>query len=138
MTNIYNFKVRFGDTDPAGIVFYPNFYRWMDEAVHEYIRARYMSTSKLQKEKNIVTPLLEAFCQFKSPLFFEDEVAVHSGVTEIKSKVFKVEHKFKRGNTIVAEGYEIRAWTFIGEKGIKAIEIPDDVRYLFERNDEKK
>ena len=28
----YRFKIRFGDTDAAGIVFYPNYYRWMDEA----------------------------------------------------------------------------------------------------------
>lgn len=32
----YTFKVRWGDTDPAKIVFFPNFYRWMDEATHEF------------------------------------------------------------------------------------------------------
>ena len=30
MASDYRFKVRWGDTDPATIVFFPNFYRWMD------------------------------------------------------------------------------------------------------------
>ena len=31
-TTQYSVTVQFGDCDPAGIVFYPNFQRWMDEA----------------------------------------------------------------------------------------------------------
>lgn len=27
----YRVKVHWGDTDAAGIVFYPNYYKWMDE-----------------------------------------------------------------------------------------------------------
>ncbi len=31
-THVYRVNVQFGDCDPAGIVFFPNFNRWMDEA----------------------------------------------------------------------------------------------------------
>ena len=31
-TQIHRVTVHFGDCDPAGIVFFPNFSRWMDEA----------------------------------------------------------------------------------------------------------
>ena len=30
IVNRYSIRVDWGDCDPAGIVFYPNFYRWMD------------------------------------------------------------------------------------------------------------
>ena len=33
------FLVEFGDCDPAGIVFYPNFLRWMDAAALHFFRA---------------------------------------------------------------------------------------------------
>ena len=29
-TTVYEVKVMFGDCDPAGIVFFPNFSKWMD------------------------------------------------------------------------------------------------------------
>ena len=123
----YSFKVRWGDTDAAGIVFYPNFYKWMDEATHEFLAAIGLPSSTLYSEQQVSVPLLEANCQFKSPLFFEDDVIVRSSVVEMQRKVFKISHKFFKGEKIVAEGYEIRAWTSFKEKP-KAYPIPDEVR----------
>ncbi|WP_339164536.1 acyl-CoA thioesterase [Siminovitchia sp. FSL W7-1587] len=131
MKNIHTIKVAFGDTDAAGIVFYPNFYRWMDQAAHELVGAALMPVSKLQKEKNIILPLLETFCQFKSPLFFEDLVEVHSQIIDMKEKVFKVEHVFQRENKIVAKGYEVRAWTSIENSQPKAVPIPKEAQEAF-------
>lgn len=131
MKNIHTIKVTFGDTDAAGIVFYPNFYRWMDQAAHELVGASVMSVSKLQNEKKIILPLLETFCQFKAPLFFEDYVEVHSQVVDMQDKVFKVEHVFKKDGNVVAEGYELRAWTSIEDSKPKAISIPKEVQEAF-------
>lgn len=131
MTNIYEFKVYFGDTDAAGIVYYPNYYRWMDQASHEYLAAKNLSISKLQSERSVTVPLLEALCQFKSPLVYEDIVEVHSTIVEVKNKVFKIEHEFQRNSEIIATGYELRAWAKIGEEKMKAISIPEDVVNIF-------
>jgi 4-hydroxybenzoyl-CoA thioesterase len=30
--------VTFGDCDPAGIVFYPNIFKWLDRAFHDWLR----------------------------------------------------------------------------------------------------
>ena len=124
----YSFKVKWGDTDAAGIVFYPNFYKWMDEATHEFLGAIGYPSSTLYAEQQVSVPLLETHCQFKSPLLFEDKVTVRSTVVELHSKVFKISHQFyKEDEKMVAEGYEIRAWTSFKEKP-KAYPIPDEVR----------
>lgn len=132
MKNTYKFKVTFGDTDAAGIVFYPNFYKWMDQATHDFFGNAIMPFSRLMEEKEVTTPLLEAFCQFKSPLRFEDHVDVHSEVTEINNKVFKIEHTFKKDGEAVASGYEVRAWVSTANGNFKAVPIPDNVREIFE------
>ncbi len=36
-------EVGWGDCDPAGIVFYPNFYRWFDACSHALLTARGLS-----------------------------------------------------------------------------------------------
>jgi 4-hydroxybenzoyl-CoA thioesterase len=127
MKNEYSFQVRWGDTDAAGIVFYPNFYKWMDEATHEYLTTIGFPSSKMFAEQKMGTPLLEANCQFKRPLFFEDNVVVHGSVIELHNKVFKISHVFVRGEQTVAEGFELRAWTSFKEKA-KAQPIPDEIR----------
>lgn len=127
MSHIHRFHVYFGDTDAAGIVYYPNFYRWMDQASHELFKEKDLSPSKLQSEKNIIIPLVEAKCQFKRALFYEDEVEIHSKVIEIKNKVLKIEHRFLRGEEEVAAGYEIRIWTSKQNDRLRAEPVPDDV-----------
>ena len=127
MTFYYPFQVRWGDTDAAGIVFYPNFYKWMNESTHEYFTALGYSSSKLFAEEKIGMPLLETHCVHKSPLFFEDKVVLHTSVTEVRNKVFKMSHRFFVEDRLVAEGYDIRAWTCFKGKP-KAVPIPDVLR----------
>lgn len=67
----YKFRVRWGDTDAAGIVFYPNFYKWMDDATHEFLAVIGSPSSTLYVEQKISVPLLEADCQFKSHYFLK-------------------------------------------------------------------
>ena len=136
MKNIHTIKVAFGDTDPAGIVFYPNFYRWMDQATHELLGSNVKLTSQLIKE-GTGFPLVEAHCEFKSALYFDDIVEIHSSVEEVKNRVFKVRHNFVRDGKTVASGYETRVWVAMHEGNLKAIPIPDDIREKMEANIER-
>ncbi|MDG5788845.1 thioesterase family protein [Evansella sp. AB-P1] len=124
----YELKVHFGDTDPAGIVFYPNYYRWMDQSTHHYFTKIGFPTSKLINEDGIGIPIVEAKCQFKAPLLFDDMAVVRSAIVEVRNKVFTIEHQFFREEKKVAEGYEIRAWCDISQKRPKAMPITNDVR----------
>lgn len=127
-TNILQYKVRFGDTDAAGIVYYPNFYKWMDTATHEILESKGFGIFEIINGEKISWPLLETHCQFHSPLVYRDVIEIHAQVTEIKNKIFKVSHTFKKGDITVAEGYELRAWaSFSGDKP-KAVPIPEDIK----------
>lgn len=131
MKNVHKLKVYFGDTDAAGIVFYPNYYRWMDQATFELIEKAIMNPKELRTEKNITYPLLETGCKHFAPLFDGDIVEIHSHVSEIRNKVFKVQHEFKKNGEVIASGFEIHAWTSIKDGKLKAIPIPDDIRAAF-------
>jgi 4-hydroxybenzoyl-CoA thioesterase len=126
LTVEYSFKVRWGDTDTAKIVFFPNFYKWMDEATHEFFAELGTPTSELFATENIGIPLLESKCTFKTPLLFEDVVVVKTEVLELHNKVFKLAHTFYREDTLIAEGYTLRAWTSFEGKP-KAVPISEDI-----------
>ena len=129
MNNIHQVKAYFGDTDAAGIVFYPNFYKWMDQATTELIRKNILPTV-FYKEKHILLPLIETFCEYYSPIYFEDMVDIYSEITKITDRTMRVEHVFKREGEIVAKGYEVKAWTKKEEGGIKSESIPEKVKQL--------
>ncbi|MGG4554644.1 thioesterase family protein [Paenibacillus sp. FSL W8-0186] len=132
MESTWEFKVRFGETDMAGIVYYPNFYQWMDSSTHEMLRQTSYPTTILSSIKKGF-PLVEAQCKFYHSLRFDDEVQVISKVKDVKNKVVVIEHRFikKEDQQVVAEGQETRVWVSFAEGNLKAEAIPDDLRQVF-------
>ncbi len=47
-------EVEWGDCDPAGIVFYPNFYAWFDASSHALLDALGFSHALLRERFSII------------------------------------------------------------------------------------
>lgn len=124
----YEFIVRWAETDAAGIVFFANFYTWMDEATTHLFETIGYPLPQLYEREKIAIPLLETKCQHKIPLRFGDKVTVLSVITEVRDKVFKINHTFYKDGELVAKGYLIRAWASFANEKPKAVSIPKEVR----------
>jgi 4-hydroxybenzoyl-CoA thioesterase len=122
----YSVKVQWGDTDAAGIVFFPNYYKWMDEATHALFSEIGYPTDQLM-QNHIAIPLLETHCVFKQAVKFNVELKVQTRIEFVKEKVFKIIYDFYLKDQLIAEGYGIRAWTSIEGK-MKAVPISEEVR----------
>jgi 4-hydroxybenzoyl-CoA thioesterase len=133
--HVHRVEVHFGDCDPAGIVFFPNFSRWMDEASLAFFRAQGVPPwRELLKTRGIVgTPLLEIHTRFHQPATYGETIEVHTSIEAWAAKTFCHRHVIKRGDTILCEGTEVRAFVIRdpADPGrIKAIPIPEDIRAL--------
>ena len=107
---MYRLRVRWGETDPFGIVFYPSFYVWMDQATHELFRSPAGSFADLFTDSGYGFPIVEAVCRFRRPARYDDEIAVTSSVVELRNRSFTVEHRFDRGDDEIAVGHEVRVF----------------------------
>jgi 4-hydroxybenzoyl-CoA thioesterase len=134
-THVYSVNVQFGDCDPAGIVFFPNFSRWMDEASLAFFMACGVPPwRELVKTRGIIgTPLLEINTRFKRPATYGETIEIHTTVEEWSAKTFRHRHLVKRGDTLLCEGTEVRAFCIRDPENadrIKAIAVPEDIRAL--------
>jgi 4-hydroxybenzoyl-CoA thioesterase len=132
----HNVIVHWGDTDPASIVFYPNYFSWFDESARLFFDSVGLSWEMLMEKHGIAgLPIVEARAKFMSPSVFRDEIVVESRISEWNEKTFKISHAvFNKGRQAV-EGYEIRAWVVrLAEdpSRLKAVPIPAEVRAAFE------
>lgn len=126
--NTINLPVNWGDTDKAGIVYYPNFFKWFDIAGHNFFRSCGLAPLKLEEEKQIILPLIEAKCTFHQPLYYDDTMTIHTSAEKLSNKTITLSHKITRGNENIAEGFEIRGWVQQENGQIRAVKIPDDIR----------
>ena len=132
---VYEVEVMFGDCDPAGIVFFPNFSKWMDASSLNFFVQRGVPTwRELYKTTGIIgTPLLEINTRFISPATYGERLRVHTSIQEWRSKVFIQKHIVKRADTLICEGTETRAFCIRhpdDPNRIKAIAVPDHIRSL--------
>jgi 4-hydroxybenzoyl-CoA thioesterase len=130
---VYEVKVQFGDCDPAGIVFFPNFSKWMDaSSLHFFMKCGVPPWRELVKSTGIVgTPLLEIHTKFLRPATYGETLQIHTSVEEWRDKVFIQQHRVRRGDDLLCEGHETRAFV-IHPPGapdrIKAIPVPADIK----------
>lgn len=120
-------RVNWGDTDKAGIVYYPNYFKWFDIAGHQFFRSIGLSPAVLEKERGVIIPLIDVRCTFVKPLFYDDIITIHTEVSEIHNKVFKLSHEVYCGSDKTGYGYEVRGWVKNIDGKYKAVPIPEDV-----------
>jgi 4-hydroxybenzoyl-CoA thioesterase len=130
-TTTYTTQIEFGDCDPAGIVFYPNFLQWMDAAsLHFFMQCGVPPWREIKEPANFVgTPLLEINTRFIKSATYGETIEVHSSITQWRNKVFVQQHRVMRGNELLCEGNEIRTFCVRDEAGkLKSIPIPSFIR----------
>jgi YbgC/YbaW family acyl-CoA thioester hydrolase len=97
-TVVYDVQVVFGDCDPAGIVFFPNFSKWMDaSSLNFFMKCGIPPWRELVKTRGIIgTPLLEINTKFIRPATYGETIQVHTSVQEWREKVFVHRHRSAR------------------------------------------
>ena len=139
-TTTYCVDVTFGDCDPAGIVFFPNFSRWMDSAsLAFFMQCGVAPWRELAKTRGIIgTPLLEINTKFHKAATYGERLMVTTHVEEWRAKVFVQIHRITRaratgGDDPICEGREVRAFVKRDEHDpdrLRAIPVPEDIRLL--------
>ena len=74
------------------------------------------------------TPLLEINTRFLRPATYGESLQIHTDVTEWRSKTFVMRHTVMRGDTVLCEGSEIRAFCKRDGEKLYAVPIPPDIR----------
>ena len=105
-----NFTVEFGDCDPAGIVFYPNYMQWMDAASLHYFRAMGVPPwHELEAQTGIIgTPIVDLAVRFLRTSTYGDMIEIETTIAEWRGKSFVFRHVIRRGDEVLVEGHEVR------------------------------
>ncbi len=129
----YEFEVQWGDCDPADIVYYPNYYRWFDNASHRMFNSRGFDLEALAARFGALGfPLVNAEARFIRPSAVGDAMLIESRVSAFSNKTVTVDHTVTRDGKLLVEGREVRI--FGARKaggGVSALPIPAEIRAAF-------
>lgn len=122
-------RVAFHETDTAGIVHFSNFFRYMEVAEVEFLRARGLHVSWREDGTRFGFPRVAASCDYFKPARFEDLIEVHVSIEQIGVKSITWLHEIRKGDELLARGKITAVCIRVGaEQKLESMEIPPDVR----------
>ena len=96
-------KVRFGDVDPAGVVYYPTFMHYFHIALEEFIahslNVRY--STLIQKER-IGFPTVRVVCNFSGPVRYGDDLTIRVWISRIGGASVTFEFEARKEEEVCA------------------------------------
>lgn len=122
LTNRRRLRIEWGQCDPAGIVFYPQYLVIFDTSTGWLFERTGLTPSAMRKKYDIVgMPIVEVGARFLKPCRFDDEIVVESEVGEWGRSSFTVRHRIVNAGEPALDGFEKRVWAGADPAGARAI-----------------
>lgn len=99
--NAFELRVRYGDVDAMGWVYYGNYLRWFEIGRAEMLRAMGRTYRSIEVDDGVLLPVLEARCRYLRGARYDELVRIETGV-------------LRRTRATVAFGYRV-----VGEDGAR-------------------
>lgn len=132
----YERTLWWGDCDPAGIIFYPQYARWMAEGLERLLMDRGLHPGKeFAPGFRFGMPAVKSVIEYKVAAVLHDRVIHRVSVEKIGRKSITFRHVFLRDGQTLAEAEDTRVWAqhSTNDGKIESREVPEDVRALLSR-----
>ncbi|MEW6593960.1 MAG: thioesterase family protein [Thermodesulfobacteriota bacterium] len=95
-------RVRYGDTDSGGVVYYANYLRYFEAGRTEYMRELVASYRDLE-EQGFILPVVECHARYKAPARYDDLLVIETSLTELRPASCRFTYRISRedGKTLV-------------------------------------
>lgn len=133
----YERRLHWSECDPGGIIFFPNYARWMVDGLNDmFLHMGVDPNGPRGPEALGGLPVLALSMKFTSAPALHEMVTHRITVTKLGGKSLAFQHRFLRGEELLMEAEETRVWAehpHGNPRGMRAMPIPDQVRALLEQ-----
>jgi len=96
-------RVYFEDTDVAGVVYYANYFKFMERARSDMLRAAGVDQRAAIESGEGVYVVAEASIRYRKPAKLDDALVVVSEVLEVRAASCLIQQRVMRGTDILTE-----------------------------------
>ncbi|MDX2433085.1 MAG: thioesterase family protein [Desulfobacterales bacterium] len=107
------YRVLYGDTDAAGVVYYANYLRYFEKGRTEYMRDLVMTYKKIE-DLGLLLPVIECYSRYKAPASYDDLLTIETSLAELKNVSCRFNYRIYKNDsdnsrTLLAKGYTVNA-----------------------------
>ncbi len=134
-TFTYERGLQWSECDPAGIIFFPHYARWMVEGLHMlFFDIGIDPNGRIDLEHTAGLPSVGFSLQFHQPARLHEILTHEITVTKIGRSSLTVKHRFLRNAECLAEADDTRVWVShsLVDASLKSVPFPDEMRHLLQ------
>lgn len=117
--------LRFGDCDPAGIAYFPNYFHFLNGVVEEWWEMLGFPWRQLFQERRIGLPTVQLDTQFLAPGFLGDRLTFSFEIAKLGSRSMTLQHQVTRDEILLWQATQIVVATSLDTH--KSIVWPEDI-----------
>ncbi len=128
-------SVRFGDCDPAGLVYYPVLLHYCHAAMEEFFAARCgVSYARLVAEERLGFPTVNVRAEFFEPFVYGDVAEVEVWVSRVGRTSATFEYRLRRASdaALCASATLVQVAMSLDDR--RAVPVPENLRRGFEQS----
>jgi len=91
-------RVYYEDTDAQGVVYYANYFRFMERARTEWLRALGVDQKAMIDKERRIFVVVSTHAEFVTPAAFNDELIVTASLGRLTRASFEIEQNIYRGS----------------------------------------
>ncbi len=89
-------RVRYAETDQMGVVYYANYFVWMEIGRVELVRSRGVNYKEFEHQEGLFLSVVDATCRYVLPARYDQEILIRTAISSAHPRM-------------VAFSYEIRS-----------------------------
>lgn len=88
----YSKRIRYGETDKMGYLYYGNYPLLYEIGRSEAIRSLGISYQQLEDEYSIMMPVLHVESRYKLPIYYDEMITIETRLHELPTKMIHFHH----------------------------------------------
>jgi acyl-CoA thioester hydrolase len=99
-------RVRYAETDQAGVVYHSNYLVWFEVGRVELCRDYGFNYRDMEKDADAYLPVTECRVKYRNPARYDEEIIVRSRVLDLRSRAISFAYEVLRASdhSLLAEG----------------------------------
>jgi len=125
-------RVRYADTDKAGVAYHANYLQWFEVGRTEMMRDLGIRYRDFEIDRGLLLTVVDLGMSFRNPGRYDDLIVIGTGVREVRRVRFCLEHRLTRGEPegeLLCTGH---LWLACVNLEGRTVALPEDLRAVMD------
>jgi len=117
-------RVRYGETDQMGYLYYGNYAQYFEVGRAEMIRSIGLTYREMEMERGILMPVMSLNMRFVRPALYDELMTITTTLRKLPEKTITFHHEIFNEKNKLVNGGSVKL-TFVDSKTMKSVSAPD-------------